>query len=544
MNSQTLILVDKNDSKVGYSTLEETHTGRGKKHRAFVTLLFNNNDEVLLQKRKHRLFDGFWDFTAISHPLRVKGKDENYQEASDRALKKEMGISHVDIQNMGGFNYFARDGKNCENEYCAVLVGYYNGKFSLSSKEVYEAKWVNFAGFLKDFKKRPQKYTPWAKKAVNILVDNLSSATLDKSNLFKEELQKFIGDFEKYSKTYFSQKQKVVKKYPVLISKFYKELEGFSAGGKAMRPFLVYLGYVTALDSTEVRPLKRSDLYRGLLPVCMAVELVHNFLLIHDDIIDESDIRRGKPTMHKKFEKTVHPSLKATDGKHYGISQAILAGDIALLEAFNLVNKSDFTLKLKSQSLEMLIKVILETGYGEALDIENEHKRSNIGEIWQVVELKTARYSFVAPLILGAILAGTKKSQLDALEQYGLSVGKAYQLKDDILGVFADEKTIGKSTLSDMREGKNTILFHKTLEMASSPERGSLARLWGDRRATVSDLLGVRKIMKDCGALVWCQEEMGKLAKDAKKSVDAFTSDSRLAAIFEQCADFVIHREN
>lgn len=168
MHSQ-VILVDSKDNKLGYGTLKETHTGLGKHHRAFVTLLFNDNNQVLLQKRKHRLFDGLWDLTAISHPFNIFGKDESYQEASDRALRKEMGIGPVPIEKIGGFNYFAKDGKNCENEYCAILVGEYDGSYEPNPKEVYEVKKVGFREFCKDVLKNPKKYTPWAQQSAEKL---------------------------------------------------------------------------------------------------------------------------------------------------------------------------------------------------------------------------------------------------------------------------------------------------------------------------------------------------------------------------------------
>src|SRR3990167_6070758 len=107
--SQRLLIVDKNNNLVGYSNIEEAHRGRGKRHRAFVTALFDSEDRVLLQKRKHKLFDGFWDLTAISHNLRINGRNESYQEASNRALKKEMGIPRVTVKKVGGFNYTAQD---------------------------------------------------------------------------------------------------------------------------------------------------------------------------------------------------------------------------------------------------------------------------------------------------------------------------------------------------------------------------------------------------------------------------------------------------
>src|SRR3990167_11083135 len=148
--SQKLLIVDKNDNPVGFSDFESAHTGRGKRHRAFVTALFDSKGRVLLQRRKHKLFDGLWDLTAISHNLHENGRNESYREASDRALKKEMGISKVPVNKIGGFNYFARDGKNCENEYCAILIGKYDGKVKPNIREVCGTKSVPFDDFIKD----------------------------------------------------------------------------------------------------------------------------------------------------------------------------------------------------------------------------------------------------------------------------------------------------------------------------------------------------------------------------------------------------------
>ncbi len=164
-----LLLVDSKDDFKGYASYGECHLGKGKRHRAFVTLLFDSNNQVLLQKRKHKLFDGLWDFTAISHPLRINGRTETYQKASDRALKKEMGIKQVPVKKVGAFNYFARDGVNCENEYCVVLVGNYDGEVKPNKQEVYETKRVLFDEFASGVESQSSMYTPWATKAIKIL---------------------------------------------------------------------------------------------------------------------------------------------------------------------------------------------------------------------------------------------------------------------------------------------------------------------------------------------------------------------------------------
>src|SRR5579864_2189064 len=122
MNDQKLLLVDNNDTFLGeYTEKELCHTGNGKHHRAFVVVVFNDANQILLQKRKHKRFDNVWDVAAISHVLHLSDHDETYEEAALRSLKTEMDIPEISLQKIGAFNYFARYGTQCENEYCAIL---------------------------------------------------------------------------------------------------------------------------------------------------------------------------------------------------------------------------------------------------------------------------------------------------------------------------------------------------------------------------------------------------------------------------------------
>ena len=517
--SQKLLLVDKNDNLVGFSDFESAHTDRGKRHRAFVTALFDSKGRILIQKRKHELFDGLWDLTAISHNLRIGGRNESYQEASDRAIKKEMGIMPVPVKKIGAFNYFVRDGRNCENEYCAILVGKYDGKIKPNIREVYSTKSVFFDDFIKDITLNPQKYTPWAK---------LAAAKIKETPLlgFGDELNKFLSEFNPYFNAYFDKKIRSVPKDLPLIKGFYKNLADFSLGGKNLRPFLVFLGYKIAGGK---------DISK-ILPICASIELIHSFLLIHDDIIDKSDSRRGKPTMHKRYEKKY--------GEHYGVSQAILLGDIANLEAMKLIEDSGFGKDTKKQTLTKVLNVLFETVYGEALDVEYSYKKVSLSKILQMTTLKTAKYTFAGPLSVGAKLAGFQKSKIDALAEFGVDVGTVFQIHDDILGIFGDEKKLGKSTLSDMREGKNTILIYKARELASKKDREILNKLWGKKDARISDLKKVSEIVKKSGVLFWCDKEKQRLAKKAKGYIKNITADLHYQGILEEVIDFVGSREN
>lgn len=161
-DNQQLILVDEKDNFLGYEKRITCHTGKGIHHRAFVVLLENSAGEVLLQRRKHQLWDGFWDTTAISHPLHFNDHDESYTEAGNRALMLEMGIDPVILDKIGGFNYFAPHGEYCENEYCAILVGAYEGDVILNPDSVYEYKWMNKNEFITLCKNEDKTLTPWA----------------------------------------------------------------------------------------------------------------------------------------------------------------------------------------------------------------------------------------------------------------------------------------------------------------------------------------------------------------------------------------------
>lgn len=171
MEIQYLLIVDNNDNFLGYEEKEVCHTGQGIHHRAFVVCIFNNKNEILLQKRKHKRFDKLWDVTAISHPLHLPDHDETYVEAGLRALKDEMGIRNISLQKIAGFNYFAQYGEQCENEYCSVLAGSYNGNVHINYEMVYEYKWMSVNVFVKDCGENSSIYAPWTLLTANIFAE-------------------------------------------------------------------------------------------------------------------------------------------------------------------------------------------------------------------------------------------------------------------------------------------------------------------------------------------------------------------------------------
>ncbi|QQG43040.1 MAG: NUDIX domain-containing protein [Candidatus Daviesbacteria bacterium] len=173
MVTQVILVTDEFGNFTGeYIPKEVGHSGEGKRHLAITVLIYNNRDQVLLQRRKHQVFDDIWDITGATHPLHLTNRDETVAEATQRCLKREYNIEGVALKNLGSFNYFAKYDNLCENEHCYLLVGEYNGLVKLNPEVGYEYKWIQKDEFLQDIKINPDKYSAWAKEAVKILEKN------------------------------------------------------------------------------------------------------------------------------------------------------------------------------------------------------------------------------------------------------------------------------------------------------------------------------------------------------------------------------------
>lgn len=169
---QTLILVDNNDRILGYAPRSVCHTGRGRRHRAFVVALYNSDGKILLQRRKHDLFSNKWDLTGASHPLRLGSRNEKYTQAAARCVKTEFGVTGVRFRKIGAFNYFAPQGKKCENEHCAVIVGRYDGKVRPNRKVAYGFRWATLRETLTEIRSNPESFVMWARLGAKVVKKN------------------------------------------------------------------------------------------------------------------------------------------------------------------------------------------------------------------------------------------------------------------------------------------------------------------------------------------------------------------------------------
>lgn len=326
---------------------------------------------------------------------------------------------------------------------------------------------------------------------------------------------------------FFSQKVKAGRKIDVRVSECLKTLSDYSAGGKKVRGALTNLGYRLAGGGDS----------KAILRASCGIELLHDFLLIHDDIVDNDVTRHGRPTVHQKYSKN--------RGQRFGVANAIIIGDISAFLGYDLIAQSAFPAERKIEALTRLNDLLLKTAYGEMLDIEFDFKtKVSWEDILKVRTYKTAYYTFVMPLTVGAVLGNADGKTIEAIEKYGVPVGLAFQLADDILGVFGDPSRTGKSNESDIREGKKTLLFAKSLELSNKTGKKFLLKWYGAKNLTGEKITGIRGTMKSCGSLDYSTRLAEKLVRKGKKYISLITSDRQNQNILASIADYVISRQN
>ncbi|MCM8762827.1 MAG: polyprenyl synthetase family protein [Candidatus Omnitrophica bacterium] len=275
--------------------------------------------------------------------------------------------------------------------------------------------------------------------------------------------------------------------------------------GKRLRPVLFMIGYL-GFAKKQVP---------GLYKSALSFELLHDFFLVHDDIIDKSYLRRGKLSLHKLLDNYLG---RYKNIKFSGEDLAILIGDIIYalsLDAFLSIKEQP---ERKAAALKKFIEAAIYTACGEFVELVSGLKdidKITKNDIYKIYDLKTAYYSFVYPLTIGATLAGASKKQIMKLTRYGLYLGRAFQIKDDILGIFGSEKVVGKSILSDLKEAKKTMLIWHVCYNSSRQNRLIIKKILSKKKIDKSDLLKVRKIIIETQTLDYAKKEIIALKKQA-----------------------------
>ncbi|GIF68573.1 geranylgeranyl pyrophosphate synthase [Asanoa ishikariensis] len=299
------------------------------------------------------------------------------------------------------------------------------------------------------------------------------------------------------------------------------------AGGKRLRPLFCYWGWRSA-GGTDGAPI---------IAAAAALELFHAFALIHDDIMDGSDRRRGEPSVHRLFADLHTRSSWRGDPASYGRNTALLCGDLCAAWADQMFHECGLLPEQVHQGYGVFAIMRTEVIAGQYLDLVSGVGDGSVASALTVIRMKAARYTVTRPLQIGAALAGAGEESLAALAAFGDPLGDAFQLRDDVLGVFGDPAVTGKSILDDLREGKPTVMMALARGSADRDQQRRLKELFGNPDLDPEGAAELRQVIIDTGALnrieqmikVRTDAALGALA-DAPVSAEALPVLTALAA--------------
>ncbi|HRN28105.1 MAG TPA: polyprenyl synthetase family protein [Terrimesophilobacter sp.] len=302
-------------------------------------------------------------------------------------------------------------------------------------------------------------------------------------------------------------------------------------GGKRFRALFCYWGNRAVTDTAkdDSEPLNsNSEPLDTVVLAASALEMFHAAALVHDDIIDNSATRRGLPAVHERFVALHHESGWIGDGAHFGASSAMLAGDLLLAWSDQLFTRALEGLSTDSRRTAArgeFTRMRTEVMLGQYLDILEEQSWSTrdesdlLSRAQRVIVYKSAKYSIEAPLTIGAALGGGSPEQLDALRKFGLPLGVAYQLRDDLLGVFGDPETTGKPAGDDLREGKRTVLVAVARTELPPSAVAFLDEHLGNRSLTEEQVRMLQSALRDSGAVERIEKVIELNAETARAAI-------------------------
>ena len=309
-------------------------------------------------------------------------------------------------------------------------------------------------------------------------------------------------------------------------------VQGLLGSGKRFRARFCYWGWRAIGESSDqadvLGGIETLEDVEGVLALAMSLEVFHAAALVHDDIMDNSDTRRGKPAAHKAFESFHLAQSFAGDPALFGRSTALLVGDLLLAWSDDLLttalSKADAEIARATRS--EFTRMRQEVTVGQYLDIHEEaawvntQESERLARALTVVTYKSAKYSMEAPLLIGASLAGAHDAHRMALQRFGLPLGIAFQLRDDLLGVFGDSEVTGKPSGDDLREGKRTVLIALAEAHMPLTAKRVFNEMLGDRNLTPEQISVMQSTLQDTGAVERVEEMIESYVSEALEALD------------------------
>jgi geranylgeranyl diphosphate synthase type I len=548
--AEAVIQVTEQDEVVGPVSKLEAHRGPGVFHRAFSVLLFNSKGEMLLQRRSMDkvTFPGVWANACCSHPLHA---DEELEEsnamgvkrAAVRKLEQELGIdpttiSESDLTFMTKMRYASRmNAEWIEREIDHILVMSSDVVLRPNPNEVAEVKWVShedLEAMLIEERPAESAVAPWFRSIAARIMTKAWWAHHNEPGKLAELSDDRIHDMGDISHMLPGAEgadllTSIMEVKPLIEARIEASLRAsrherlgnammhlIEGGGKRMRATLPWL-IAKAVG----------EAHSGLLDIGAAIETVHNFTLVHDDIMDNDEVRRGRNAVHVE----------------YGIPTAINAGDAMLAIAFErLVQAENLEPNDVAPLVNRIAWMVRRVSEGQQLDIEFED-RLNVSEedYLEMIEGKTA-VMFLICAEIGARISGADEETVQLMAEWGKAVGLCFQLMDDIIDVLSDSATLGKPAGSDIAQGKRTLMVIHALRQPESPVKDRLLAVLGKGEgvgeAELNDGLAA---LNELGSVQYAREMAEAFHAQAHGCLDRIENGPALVALRE-LTDFQLAR--
>ncbi|GAC1390563.1 MAG: hypothetical protein NVSMB46_00540 [Candidatus Saccharimonadales bacterium] len=307
-------------------------------------------------------------------------------------------------------------------------------------------------------------------------------------------------------------------------------------GGKRIRGALTILGYEMSGGTDQ----------KMIIQVARAVEMIHAYILIIDDFQDRSAVRRGGPTAHVLLANYHRAKHLSGDADHFGASIGINAALSGNHAAQMILANLNIDPELRLKAISIINRTMLVTSHGQTGDIMNEVAASvSLEAIDRVLEWKTAHYTILNPLHMGMVLSGADCHATDAITEYAMRAGRAFQISDDVLGIFGTEFESGKSPLDDIREGKRTVLSVYALEHASNGNKNFLIQMLGNSNLSLAEFQRCKDILVETGALAYARDQTRSHIAAALKSLDTVPSiwEEQGVRFLRGLAQYLLDRE-
>ena len=548
--AEAVIAVAEDDTVIGPMSKLEAHQGAGHYHRAFSVLLFNTKGEMLLQQRSSDkvTFPNVWANACCSHPLHSPEELElenamGVKRAAVRKLEQELGIdpaqvSTDDMVYMTKMRYSARMNEEwIERELDHIIVMCADVEINPNPNEVANTLWVDhdkMEAMLLEERAADQAIAPWFRCiAARIMKPSWWSAFNDKDALvdLSDERIHDMGDVTHMLPNAEGADllTSIMEVKPLIEQRIETSLKAsrherlgnammhlIEGGGKRMRATLPWLIAKAVGDS-----------HAGLLDIGAAIETVHNFTLVHDDIMDDDEVRRGRNAVHIE----------------YGLPTAINAGDAMLAIAFERLVQAE---NVDHEDIPALVNrvawMVRRVSEGQQLDIEFED-RLNVSEddYLEMIEGKTAVMFWICAEI-GASISGADDETVQLMAEWGKALGLCFQLMDDVIDVLSDSATLGKPAGSDIAQGKRTLMIIHAMQQPDGPVKERLMAVLGKgdevSEAALADGLAA---LAELGSVDYAREKAEAFHAQAHACLDRLQENPAMKALRE-LTDFQLAR--